>query len=219
MADQSTPSYGHNGPFSANSGFNSRDFATQMAQAGMSVAAIGKVVKNSVSGQVGPVGRVQFQSLVTMIDGIGQVEEHATVFNLPYFRLSGGHKAIIMDPKEGDVGFVVVADRDTSGVKKSKKVSPPGSKRRFNLADGIYISACLGDAPTCYMQFTDDDKIVISPDNGTTIVTIEKNKVTLAINDFKIVLSPNRIDLGQENAPFRVMTDGGASNKVWAVIT
>lgn len=210
--------YAHNKAESPTSGYNSLRFAIEMAKAGMNVAAIGKVVKNSVKGQVGPVGRVQFQPLVTMIDGIGQTQDHATVFNLPYFRLSGGHKAVIMDPKEGDVGFVVVADRDISGVKNSKKVSPPGSKRRFNLSDGIYISACLGDAPTCYIQFTDDDKIVISPDNGTTVVTIEKNKVTAAINDLKIVLSPSRIDLGQENAPFQVETSGGPSSKVFAVV-
>lgn len=210
--------YAHNKAESPTSPYNSLRFAIEMAKAGMNVAAIGKVVKNSVSGQVGPVGRVQFQPLVTMIDGIGKTQDHATVFNLPYFRLTGGDKAIIMDPKEGDIGFVVVADRDSSGVKNSKKISPPGSKRRFNLADGIYISACLGDAPKTYIQFTDDNKIVISPDNGTTVVTIEANKVTAAIGDFKFVLSPGRIDLGQENAPYQVETIAGPSSKVFAVI-
>lgn len=68
------------------------------------------------------------------------------------------------------------------------------------------------------MRFTDDEKIVISPDNGTTIVTIEKNKVTMAIGDMKIVLSPDRIDLGAENAPNAVMADAGPSSKVYSII-
>lgn len=194
------------------------DFLNQMRQAGMNVASIGKVVKNSVSGQVGPIGRLKFRPLVNMVDGIGQVEEHADVHSIPYFRLMAGNKGIIMDPKEGDIGFVVVADRDISGVKNSKKASPPGSKRRNNLADGIYLSACLGDAPKCYLRFTDDEKIVISPDDGTTIVTIEKNKVTMSIGDMKVVLTPAKISLGSENATNAVMTDGGASSKVFAVI-
>jgi hypothetical protein len=193
-------------------------YAVETAKQAMMTCTIVKIMKNSVSGQVGPIGRVAVQPLVQMVDGIRQTVSHATVHNIPYFRLMAGSKGIIMDPKEGDVGFVVVADRDTSAVKNSKKVSPPGSGRKFNIADGIYLSACLGDAPSCYMRFTDDEKIVISPDNGTTIVTIEKNKVTMAIGDTKIVLSPNRIDLGAENAPFQVETSGGPSNKVYAVI-
>lgn len=214
----SQKSYGHNGPFSSNSNLNSMDFLNQMRQAGMNVASIGKVVKNSVSGQVGPIGRLKFRPLVNMVDGIGQVEEHADVHSIPYFRLMAGNKGIIMDPKEGDIGFVVVADRDISGVKNSKKASPPGSKRRNNLADGIYLSACLGDAPKCYLRFTDDEKIVISPDDGTTIVTIEKNRVTMSIGDMKVVLTPDKVSLGGENATNAVMTDGGASSKVFAVI-
>jgi hypothetical protein len=193
-------------------------YAVEMAKQAMMTCTIVKVAKNSVSGEIGPIGRVAVQPLVQMVDGIQQTVAHTNVFNLPYFRLSGGSKAIIMDPKEGDIGFVVVADRDISGVKNSKKASPPGSGRKFNIADGIYISACLGDAPTCYMQFTDDEKIIISPDNGTTIVTIEKNKVTMAIGDMKIVLSPSRIDLGQEHAPNAVMTDAGPSTKIFAAI-
>lgn len=213
-----TGDYAHNRGTSPTSPYNALDFAIQMAKAAINTCTIVKVTKVSTTGQVAAVGRVSVQALVKMVDGIGQTVDHVNVFNLPYFRLGAGDKAVIMDPKVGDVGIVVFADRDISGVKNSKKLSPPGSGRRFNMADGIYISTCVADTPKCYIQFTDDDKIVASPDSGSTVVTVEKDKITLDASGLKVVVQPARIDLGQENAPNRVMTDAGASSKVFAIL-
>lgn len=210
--------YAHNQGTSPTSPYNALQFAIKMAQAGMNTCTIVKVTKVSTTGQVAAVGRVSVQALVKMVDGIGQTVDHVNTFNLPYFRLGAGDKAVIMDPKVGDVGIVVYADRDISGVKKTKKLSTPGSGRRFNMADGIYISTCLADAPKCYVRFTDDDKIIASPDDGHTVMTLEKDKITLDASGLKAVVRPTRIDLGQEDAPNRVMTDGGASTKVFAII-
>jgi hypothetical protein len=184
----------------------------------MNIATIVRVEKNTVNGEVGPVGMMDVTPMVHMVDGVMRISEHGQIKKIAYLRMQAGNKAIIMDPKPGDLGLVVFADRDTSVVRKTKKPSQPGSRRRNNMADGVWVMSLLGDKPETYIQFTDDNKIVISPDDGTTVLTIEKNKVTAAINDFKIVLSPDRIDLGQDNAPFQVETSGGPSNKVYAVI-
>lgn len=210
--------YAHNQSTSPTSNYNSIRFAIEIAMAAKMTCTIVKVTKVTNKGEVKAIGRVSVQPLVKMVDGIGQTEDHASVFNLPYVRMAGGAKAVIIDPKVGDIGIVVIADRDISGVKGSKKVSPPGSARKNNIADGIYISTVLADAPTCYIRFTDDDKIVASPDNGTSTLTLEAGKFTADISGMKVVVKPGRIDLGEEDAPFQVETTGGPSTKVWAIV-
>lgn len=156
----SEPEYPLNTATSPTSQYNSLRFVIDMAMQAKMTCTIVKVVKVTTKGEVAPIGRVNVLPLVQMIDGIGRTVDPTTVFGLPYFRLAGGKKAVIMDPKAGDIGIVVVADRDISGVKKTKKMAPPGSRRWKNLADGIYISTVLGETPETYIRFTDDDKII-----------------------------------------------------------
>lgn len=203
MSDTSNPSYGQNRPTSPTSGFNSMRFAMEMAKNAMMTCTIVKVVKVKTDGDVAAIGRVEVQPLVQMIDGIGHTVDHVSVHNLPYLRMVGGKNAVIIDPQAGDVGIVVVADRDISGVKQSKKVSPPGSNRRYNISDGIFLGAVIADKPQCYVRFgSDNQTLELTPDKGVTSVWIR----------------PGRIDLGMKNAPHAVMTVDGASQKVFAVI-
>lgn len=202
MTDQDQ-TYALNEPTSPTSQHNALRFAIETAKQALMTCTIVKVVKVTVDGEVGPIGRVNVQPLVQMIDGIQRTTDHATVFNLPYFRVVGGKKAVILDPKADDIGVVVVADRDISGVKKNSKVSPPGSNRRYNIADGIYVGSVIAEKPTSYVRFVDDDTIEISPDKGVTSIWIR----------------PERIDLGMKDAPHAVVTVDGPSEKVFAVIS
>jgi hypothetical protein len=196
-------SYGMNGPTSPTSPFNSMRMAIDMAAAAKMTCTIVKVMKVTVDGAVGPIGRVDVQPMVQMVDGIQRTVDHVSVYNLPYFRVVGGKKAVILDPKKDDIGIVVVADRDISGVKQSKKVSPPGSRRKNNFSDGIFIGSVLAEKPSSYVRFVDDTTIEISPDGGKTAIW----------------LRPNRIDLGMKDAPHAVATVDGPSQKVFAVIS
>lgn len=233
MTDQ--PAYALNQPTSPTSGFNSLKFAMEQAQNARMTGTIVQIKKVTTTGQVAGIGRVNVMPMVKMIDGVGQTVDHVQVYNLPYFRLVGGSKGIILDPKENDIGFVIVADRDISAVKQSKKASPPGSKRANNIADGVFVGCFLAEAPTSYVQFQDDGTIVISPDNGTTKVTVKANDVTVTIGtnttlevkpneikskvgDIATYVSPGRIDLGKKNAPHAVTTADGDSLRVFAVI-
>jgi hypothetical protein len=198
--------YALNGPTSPTSPFNSLSFAIQMAKNAMMTCTIVKVQKlaKDGNGAVGPVGRVDVQPLVQMIDGVQRTTDHTTVHNLPYFRAIGGTNAVICDPQVGDIGFVVVADRDISAVKSKQNVAPPGSSRRYNIADGIFIGACLTQGkPKNYVRFVDSQTLELSPDGGVTSIWI----------------TPNRIDLGMRNAPHAVQTVDGPSTKVFAVIS
>lgn len=163
--------------------FNLQSFLVDRILSRISTATLVKVVSVSTTGQVAPVGKVAVTPLVKMVDGNGKVFEHGKLHNLPYFRLQGGSgKAIIMDPKVGDIGIAIFADRDISAVKKNKKTSQPGSYRRFDMADGLYIGGFLAEAPTCYIRFTDDNKIIASV--GDT-------------NPFQVVLADSHVQMKQ----------------------
>jgi hypothetical protein len=99
--------------------------------------------------------------LVNQVDGAGNPTEHVTVYGLPYVRIQGGTNAVIIDPKVGDIGVAVFASRDISTVKNAKKQSNPGSYRRFNMADGLYIGGVLNGSPTNYVQFDNSGNINI----------------------------------------------------------
>lgn len=116
-----------------------------------------------------PVGFVDAVPLVNQMDGAGQTFPHGTVFNLPYVRVQGGKNAVICDPEVGDVGLAVICDRDISSVKANKKAANPGSRRRFSLADGVYIGGILNGTPEQHIRFTTTG-ISISDKNGNSLV-------------------------------------------------
>jgi flavin-binding protein dodecin len=203
MTDQNQ-TYGLNQPTSPTSPHNALRFAIDTAKQAMMTCTIVKVMKiKDGNGAVGPIGRVDVQPLVQMVDGIQRTTDHTTVHNLPYMRMVGGASAVILDPKADDIGIVVTADRDISGVKQSGKMAPPGSNRRYNIADGMYVGSVVASKPTRYVRFDDSNGVQISPDGGTTSIWI----------------TPNRIDLGMKNAPHAVVTVDGPSTKVFAVIS
>lgn len=211
--------YGQNNQNTAQSDHDTAAFQIAQALRAVSTATICKVTKCSTAGQVGPIGTLSAMPMVDLVDGLMQASKHVDVLNLPYMRMQAGSKAIIMDPKAGDLGLVVFADRDVSAVKKTKKQASPGSKRRFNMADGMYVGTILSSGdPTCYLQFTDDDKIIASPDNGTTVAKLEANKISLFIGALMIVMRDGKIFLGEDGATAAVETTAGPSSVVFAKV-
>jgi hypothetical protein len=135
----------------------------------INVATLVQVVSvTNTPGQVAPVGQVNVQLLVNQLDGYGNSTPQGTVYNVPYFRFAGGSNAILCDPQVNDCGLLVCADRDLSNVKKTKSQGNPGSRRRFNWGDGVYIGLFLGDAPDQYLAFKPTG-ITLSDKNGNVI--------------------------------------------------
>ena len=219
--------------------FHSHQFMVKQMLSRVSKAMMVQVTKVSTKGKVEGVGNVAVTPLVKMQDALGNTHAHGVMNNLPYYRMQGGKdKAIIMDPKVGDIGIAIFADRDHAtvikknqgwdGTKQPKDTQqPPGSFRQHDAADGMYFGCFLGGKPTCYIDFTDDNKIVSSPDDGHTVVTLEKDKITLSAKDGNstvvvqptkikamvgstpVVIQSGRVDLGDDPAPLGVMLDGG----------
>lgn len=128
-----------------------------------------QVVSCTNDGGLSAVGSVSVHPMVAMIDAMGTVQAHDTIYNIPYFRLQGGTSAVILDPKVGDIGICGFASRDISAVKSSKASSAPGSFRRFDPADGLYLGGVLNGIPTSYLQFDGTGNINIVVPSGKAV--------------------------------------------------
>ncbi len=157
-----------------NNEFNVIQFLIAQATGRMNTATVVKVVGVSGIG-VNPVGFVDVIPQVNQLDGADVAVPHGTVFQLPYARIQGGANAVIVDPQVNDLGIAVFAQADISAVKSSKAAANPGSKRRFDMADGMYIGGLLNGTPTRYVT-VDDTGIKI---HGAALVTIEATEIVL----------------------------------------
>jgi len=118
-----------------------------------------RVVAVTSAGEAAPAGFIDVVPLVHQVDGAGKGVDHGTIHNVPYLRLQGGPYAVILDPQVGDIGIAVFAARDISKVKATKAPALPGSKRRFDWADALYIGGVLNAAPTAWVRFTSEGDI------------------------------------------------------------
>ena len=98
-----------------------------------------------------PVGFVDVQPLVHQQNAAGQVSPHGVLYQVPYFRLQGGSRAVVLDPEVGDIGLALVADRDISNAKTARGAAAPGSFRQHNMADALYLGGFLNAAPQDYI--------------------------------------------------------------------
>lgn len=151
---------------------NQLDFIISQHLARVHTIKLVKVMKitNGGGGALAVAGNVDVQVLTKQMDGEGNVRSYATTHNLLYKRIHGGVNAIIMDPDVNDMGIALIADRDISAVKAAKGEAQPGSRRRFDLADGIYVGGVLNGIPKQFIQFRKDG-ITITDVNGNVIKT------------------------------------------------
>jgi hypothetical protein len=135
--------------------FNPVAFIISQMLARVRTVTLGKVIGVTNSGTIIPAGTVDVNPLVSMVDGRGNAVPHGVVYKLPYFRLQSGANAIIMDPAVGDIGIMLICDRDVSSVEASQAAAPPPSMRMFSFSDGLFIGGVLGTVePTQYLAFT-----------------------------------------------------------------
>jgi hypothetical protein len=176
---------GYAGPPAFDDDGNVHKFEIDRRIARMSTATLVQVVTapydaggNPISpGSPVAIGYVDVKPLVNQLDGLGNSMPHETVYHCSYHRYQGGLNAIIIDPLKGDVGKFVVADRDTSVVRKTNQQSNPGSLRRYNKADGTYFGMPQG--PLDGSQTTPPVQYVTFPDNGIIVRDKSGNEIAL----------------------------------------
>jgi hypothetical protein len=122
-----------------------------------------KVTKVTNTGNVAAIGRVDIMPLVGQLDGDGQLIPHGTIYDVPYMRLQGGGNAVIIDPVVGDIGIALFCDRDISAVKAAKGATHPGSLRKHDMSDAVYLGAILSSAPVQYIRFSASGIEIVAP--------------------------------------------------------
>lgn len=187
MTDKSGQGYpGQQGISDSATDYNKHARQIEQMLAYVRTAVMVKVIAVEVEdGGVAPVGFVDAVPLVRQMDGGGTCFPHGTVFNLPYFRCQGGANAVILDPKAGDIGLAVICDRDISSVKANKGEANPGSRRRFSLADGLYVGGFLNGKPTCRVHIA-DESIMMTPDDGVTSLTVTPGRIRLVAAEIDV---------------------------------
>jgi hypothetical protein len=123
------------------------------------------------SGSPPSAGTVDVLPLVSQIDGNGYPVKHGTVYGLPYYRMQGGPWAVICDPAANDIGYVICADRDSSLVVKNGGQQNPGSRRRYNIADGVYVGGVLNAVPKATVWLKPDGTFNITDQNNNSVVS------------------------------------------------
>lgn len=167
------------------------DFMARQFQINQTLARVRTMVLVAVTGITGGAGAiaapgtVSVQPLVKLIDGQGNTSSHGIINNIPVFRLGGGSNAVICDPVVGDIGWMAVADRDISAVKANQAESAPGSRRKFDLADGVYMGSLFSGVPVQYVTFTSSGISIVSPNN-----------ITLTVGGTSIVIADGTITIG-----------------------
>lgn len=155
-------------------GARTQEFIINSLIGRVGTVTICRIVKVKGDG-VNPVGFVDIVPMVLQVDGAGNAFDNATVFNVPYFRYQGGSNAVILDPKVGDIGICLVASRDISKIKRTKKDATPDTKRQYDIADSLYIGGILNGTPSQYIHFLDSGINVVA----TGEINMKGSKVIL----------------------------------------
>jgi hypothetical protein len=138
-------------------------YLIRSALAGVRTSIPVEVMAVTNNGGVSPIGTVTVRPLVNATDGAAVAWPHAGIANVPYMRIQGGTNAVIIDPQVGDIGVAVVCDRDISGVKNVGAAANPGSTRKHDMSDMVYLMTIIGAAPTQYVQFNSSGINIVSP--------------------------------------------------------
>lgn len=148
---------------SATDEYNATSFVVRQVLNGRNFAALVKVISVTTAGGLALAGTVDVQPLVNQLDGQGKAVPHGVVNGIPYVRVQGGANAVIIDPKVGDIGVCVFCDRDSSAVQATRDRANPGSMRRSDMSDGVYVGGLLNAIPAQYVLFDVTGIKMVSP--------------------------------------------------------
>ena len=201
MSAKTNPVISNLTPTSNGSELARMQFIIKTALSGLRTAMPVKVLSVTNAGGLSPIGTLSVQPMVSAVDGAGQIWSHGTIYNVPYMRIQGGSNGIILDPEIGDIGIATVCDRDISTVKNTGAVSAPGSNRKNDMSDMVYLMTIIGAAPTQYIQFNSAGLTILSP----TKVTINAPNVEVDASTACTINAPSIVLNG-------AVTQGSGSN-------
>lgn len=103
--------------------------------------------------------------LVNDVDVSGRAIANQDVYQIPYLRLQAGNSAVKMEPRTGDIGLVVICDKDTTNVRETRAEGPAPTQRHHSYSDAMYITAIasMNGEPTEFAEFTGSGINIKSP--------------------------------------------------------
>ena len=193
----------------SNDEYNALLFMVRQVLANCSHVALVRVESVTSTGELAEASTVDVLPLVNQLDGQGNAWPHGVVNGLIYLRVQGGKNAIIMDPEVGDIGIAVFADRDISSVVATKDQANPGSARRFDMADGIYLGGVLNGVPEQFVRFSADGIEIVSPVQvklSAPNVRIEADTVEVEAGDSITMSAGSSMEATAPNMDFNAST-------------
>lgn len=149
-----------------------RFFVESILREILNTSALVRVDSCTAPGPGGPAGSVSATPLVAQTDAQGNKLPMASIPSLPFMRYQAGKAAIILDPVAGDQGVAVFFKNDSSTVSAgTTEPQRPGSTRSFSQSDGAYIPGVQNQAPTVWIEITQDERIIIHAPAGVTVET------------------------------------------------
>ena len=170
-------------PSASSTEFNALHFLVTRLLGRVNTATLVHVISCTNDGGLSPVGTVDVQPLVHQVAATGLLVPQPQVYELPYFRIQGGANAVIMDPVAGDIGIAIFADHDITTVKNTGQAAAPGSFRRFDMADGVYMGGFVNGSPNQYVQFLP---------NGAGINLVSPTEITAQAPQINLVGKVNQ---------------------------
>lgn len=156
-----------------------RFFVESILREILNTSALVRVDSCTAPGSGGPAGSVSATPLVAQTDAQGNKLQMASIPSLPFMRYQAGVAAIILDPVPGDQGVAVFFKNDSSTVGTgTTEPQRPGSTRSFSQSDGAYIPGVQNQAPTVWIEITQDERIIIHAPAGVTVETEQAVNIT-----------------------------------------
>lgn len=144
------------------------------------------------------------QPMVAQVNGAGQTVAQPQITGVPFLRLQGGTNAVIIDPAIGDIGICLFASRDISAVKRTQAAAGPGSLRRHNLSDALYVGGLLNGVPVQFISFLADGIHIHTPNT----IFLEGNVVATG------TFTSNSHNISNTHTHTNVQPGGGTSGPV-----
>jgi len=103
-------------------------------------------------------GTIDVIPLLFKTTATGENQRRAPVYNVPVPEIRVGNMAIIAIPKVGDKGFIKIADRDISKIKRTLSYSDVSSFRKHSLSDSVWdtAGACFNEPAQYFIEILDD---------------------------------------------------------------
>ena len=121
--------------------------------------------------------RAAVQILQYGITSDGEKIARQQISNIPVLMLSGGGFTFSFPIKEGDIGWIISADRDISTYKQNPGMFTPATYQIHKYKDGFFIPDMTNTGFT--ISEDDTDAVILTSTDGAVKVSVKSGAVTI----------------------------------------